>query len=92
MLNSTRPSILVAFTACITLAATATAVEAQRRSVLLNDDAVELRASKNTPFRFVRATIDSLQEVGRDNGTVQVFYPKDDQFCNPLADGSPTKR
>jgi biopolymer transport protein ExbD len=78
MLNSTRPSILVAFTACITLAATATAAEAQRWSVLLNDDAVEVRASKNTPFRFVRATIDSLQEMGRDNVTVQVLDPNDE--------------
>ena len=56
---------------------TASAADWQRWTVQIVDDTAVFRATKNTEYKFVKATITALQDAGTERFTLRVMEPND---------------
>lgn len=76
MSNPKFVSVACAIIVCISSIASF-AADAQQWSVQLNDDTAVLRASKDTRYEFVKATITALQDAGTEKFALRVMEPAD---------------
>ena len=76
MSKSKLLTLMLAHAAGVVLASTAAAAEPQRWSVQFTDDVAVMRVSNNTEYKFVTATMTSLQNAGTEKFTLRVLEPK----------------